>query len=256
VLASHHLLYQDRNYSQHKILTFFFLSFPQAIRTNAKLVLISSALFYLPLLFFAISCYLNEELIYSISDTYTVRNYESMYDPNNRSLGRERDSSTDINMFGHYIFNNIGIGFRTFALGIFGGIGTIFILLFNGLHIGSVAGYLTQVGYTETFYGFVVGHAAFELTGIVFCGAAGLKIGMALLDPGALSRIESMKVASKEAIVIVYGAAFMLLIAAFIEAFWSSSTALPNVLKYSFGASMVIILALYFTFVGRAYGSQ
>ncbi len=256
VLSSHHLLYQDRNYSQHKILTFFFYTFPQSIRKNGKLLLIASILFYLPLFFFGVSCYMNEELIYSISDAHTVRYYESMYDPTNNNLGRERDSATDINMFGHYILNNIGIGFRTFALGILGGIGTVFILLFNGLHIGSVAGHLTQVGYTETFYGFVVGHAAFELTGIVLCGVAGLKVGLALLDPGSLSRIDSIKSASKEAITIVYGSAIMLLIAAFIEAFWSSSTALSNEIKYTFGAFMAMALTLYFTLVGRPHGSK
>ncbi len=256
VLQSHHLLYQNNRYSQHKVLIFIFRTFPQAVRANGKLVLVSSLLFYLPLFFFALSCYFNPELIYSISDVFTVMEYESMYDPSNESLGRERDSSDDLTMFGYYIFNNIGIGFRTFALGLIGGVGTVFILLFNGLHIGSVAGYLTQIGFVDTFYGFVVGHAAFELTGIVFSGAAGLKIGLALVDPGNLSRIDAMKLASKEAIIIVYGAAVMLLIAAFIEAFWSSSTAIPNSIKYTFGGSMAVLLTAYFLFVGKTRGSQ
>lgn len=256
VLASHHVLYRKKVYSQNKLLMFFAKDFPKSIRQNAIYVLVSSLFFLIPLFLFGIGCYLNEELIYSQMDSSAVRNFETMYNPENEVLGPERNATDDITMFGHYIQNNIGIGFRTFALGLVGGIGTLFILIYNGLAIGAVAGHLTLVGYTDSFYGFVVGHAAFELTAIVLCGAAGLKVGMSIVNPRALSRIDALKLASKEAVVIVYGSALMLLIAAFIEAFWSSNSAIPLAIKYGFGASMAIMLIVYFCFAGRRHESQ
>lgn len=256
VVESHHILYSQKQISEQRWLMFLVYGFPVAIRRNWRYVTVSGLLFLVPLFLLGFGCYVNDELIYSVSSPEQVASYEAMYDPSNRSLGRDRDSATDIAMFGHYIQNNIGIGFRSFASGIVFGLGSIFFMLFNGVAIGSIAGHLTQAGFSETFYNFVVGHAAFELTAIVFCGAAGLKLGFSLVAPGKLSRLQSLKQASHEAIVIVYGSALMLLIAAFIEAFWSSSQSLPTPIKYSFGAAMALLLVFYITLSGRRHGSQ
>ena len=61
-------------------------------------------------------------------------------------------AATDWAMFGHYIRNNIGIAFQCFAGGLFFGIGSLFVLAFNGALAGSVAGYLTWRGLGENFY--------------------------------------------------------------------------------------------------------
>ncbi|HEX4937885.1 MAG TPA: stage II sporulation protein M, partial [Candidatus Kapabacteria bacterium] len=151
----------------------------------------------------------------------------------------------DFVMFGFYIKNNIGIGFQTFASGILLGIGALFHLIFNGVAIGTVAGYLTELGHTETFWPFVVGHGAFELTGIAISGAAGLKLGYGLLCPGRLTRRQSLINAAREAMPLVYGVFFLLLIAAFVEAFWSSSTNLPDTAKYVAGASFWLLVISY-----------
>lgn len=252
VVAGHQLLYRSRRNLRQQWLWFLVQGFPAAIRDNRPYILWAMALFFLPLLAMGIGCYFNSELIYSLMDAEHVRRMESMYNPQAAVLGRERDSETDLAMFGFYIYNNIGIGFRTFASGIVFGLGSIFFLVFNGLSIGGTGGYLTQLNYLDTFYGFVSGHAAFELTAIVFCGAAGLKLGFSLVAPGSLRRIDALRQASREAILIVYGSALMLLIAAFIEAFWSSSQSLPVLLKYSVGVAMALLLTLYFVYSGRS----
>ena len=87
-------------------------------------------------------------------------------------------------MLAFYIYNNVRIDFQCFAGGLLFGVGSIFFLVYNGLHIGAVAGHLTRVGYGETFWGFVAGHSSFELLGAVLAGAAGLRIGYALVAPG------------------------------------------------------------------------
>ncbi len=149
-------------------------------------------------------------------------------------------------MFGFYIRNNTGIGFRTFAGGLFFGLGSIFFLLFNGISIGSIAGHLTHVGYNDTFWGFVSGHSSMELTAIILSGAAGLKLGMALVKPGRKSRSLALRDNASIAIRIVYGAATMFIIAAFIEAFWSSKAALPLGLKVAVGILLWILMLVYF----------
>jgi uncharacterized membrane protein SpoIIM required for sporulation len=157
-------------------------------------------------------------------------------------------------MFGHYIKHNIGLAFQCFASGLVAGIGSLFFLAFNGAFFGALAGYLTQRGLSETFYSFVVTHAAFELTAIVLAGAAGLRIGHSLLAPGRLTRRQALVVASRESVVIIYGVASMLLIAAAVEAFWSSAIWVPPMVKYAVAAVCWISVLAYLTLQGRRAG--
>lgn len=257
VLKGHHRLYQYSPRFQTRWLRFFVYDFPRSIRSNIKYIWASVALFCLPLLILGFACYLNGDLIYSAIAPEFVAQFEQMYSEDAEKFGRERASDTDWLMFGHYIKNNIGIAFRTFAGGILFGVGSIFFLIYNGLFIGAIGGYVAHIGHGQTFFPFVIGHGAFELTAIVFSGAAGLKLGFSLVDPGEYRRLVALKLAAKEAIVIVYGATLMLIVAAFLEAFWSASSSVPINAKYAVGAIFWLFVIWYCAFSGRAgrYGS-
>jgi uncharacterized membrane protein SpoIIM required for sporulation len=154
-------------------------------------------------------------------------------------------------MVGFYIRNNIGIGFRTFASGLLLGVGAAFFLIFNGLFLGGAAGHIDIVGYGSTFYTFVIGHGAFELTALVLSGVAGMKLGVAVLAPGRRSRVRALVEEGKRAAAIVYGFAGMLVIAAFLEAFWSSSSLVPPMVKLVVGGLLWLFVLAYFVFAGR-----
>lgn len=236
-------------------INFFTRKFPQTVRDQSQWVWLSSAVFYLPLILMIVLIQLWPEFVYSVMSPDTVSGMESMYDPQAEHIGRERESDSDSKMFGFYIFNNTGIGFRTFATGLLFGIGSLITLMFNGLHIGAAAGHLTQIGYGETFWPFVSGHSAMELTAIALSGAAGLKLGFSLLMPGRKSRYQAVLDAAKISVIIVAGAAIMFFIAAFIEAFWSSSQNIPSDIKYIVGTVMWLMVFSYFTFVGQGAGT-
>jgi len=155
-------------------------------------------------------------------------------------------------MFGFYIWNNVRIGFQTFAGGLLFGVGSAWFLGANAVVIGAVAGYLTQVGYSETFWSFVAGHSSLELVAIVLAGAAGLRLGLAVIAPGGLSRRSALVAAAKPAVRMMYGAALMLFAAAFVEAFWSPLTEVPFQLKITVGLAGWGLLLAYFGFAGRA----
>ena len=69
---------------------------------------------------------------------------------------------------------------------------------FNGLLLGAIAGLLVTRGDSERFFSFVVTHSAFELTAIVLSGAAGLKLGHAVLAPGRLTRTQALMRAARD----------------------------------------------------------
>ena len=257
-LRAHHQLYRREFRIGRSILDFFGNTFPRALRRNAGLFWFAFALFFGPATLFGIACFLNPDLIYSMLDEQSVASMEYMYSTDREhSLGRteENETASKVSMFGFYIANNTGIGFRTFAGGMLAGVGTLFFLIFNGLVIGGVAGHLSQLGFGTKFWSFVIGHGSFELIAIAISGTAGLLLAKAMLMPGNLSRIDSLKQSAREAVLLIGGAALMFLIAAAIEAFWSPVAAVSESVKYAVGALLWLIVALYLYFAGRNSGA-
>ena len=250
-LNGHHLLYGARGAMWTLLANFIRAGFPALVRREARLVWLAAALFFGPIIVLTIALQRYPDFAYVIMDRPQIESFDAMYGKETRKLGRKRAADSDVVMFGFYIYNNIGIGFQTFAGGILFGIGTLFYLLFNGAYIGAITGHVIQVGMTENFFSFTAGHSAFELLAIVFSSAAGLRLGMALIAPGQRGRGEALRVAARSASLLVSGAAGMFLIAAGIEAFWSPIRTFPPLLKYAVGIILWSVLLAYFVFGGR-----
>ena len=105
--------------------------------------------------------------------------------------------------------------------------------------------------FSSSFFPFIIAHSSFELTAIVFSAQAGLLLGYRLFITRGLSRSASLREAGKTAFPLISGAALMLLIAAVIEAFWSSRHEFPLFLRYGSGIFLWLLLLSYFVFSGR-----
>jgi uncharacterized membrane protein SpoIIM required for sporulation len=249
VMRGHQALYGAHPEAGPAIIRFYSRDFARAVRTEYGAVLAAALLFFGPLAGLVAVIQHHPDFVYTLLDHEQVLGYQEMYDPSNTRPG-QRSAQADTFMLGHYIWNNIRIGFQTFAGGLLFGIGTVFFLVFNGVMIGATAGHLLHIGYSTSFLGFVSGHSAFELTGIALMGAAGLKLGAALILPGNLARHDALRRNARAAVPLVYGAGSLLAAAAFIEAFWSP-LALTAALKYGVGIALWVCLLAYFLFTGR-----
>jgi uncharacterized membrane protein SpoIIM required for sporulation len=250
VLRGHHALYGARGSGAAGVGEFLLRGFPRLVRAEWRLVLAGCALFFGPMaiVFLALQAY--PDFVYYLLDPRQLAQMEAMYDPANRRLGM-RDADDNVAMFAFYIWNNVKIGFQTFAGGLAFGLGTLFFLVFNGLNIGAVAAHLTNAGFGETFWSFVSGHSAMELTAIALSGAAGLRLGAAVVAPGRQTRKAALVDAARPAVRMMTGAAVMFTVAAFIEGFWSPLRGFPPGLKYGVGIAMWVFVAGYFLFAGR-----
>ena len=248
---AHQLIYQHGELGLGRLKRLFAYDFPRAVRAHAPYVWISAAVFAVPTIALGLLVYFRPEMILTVVDAHTVAGFEQMYSSAAKSIGRAGGAETDWQMFGFYIRNNVGVAFQCFAGGMLAGVGSIFFIAMNGALGGAVAGYLTERGLAGTFFSFVVTHAAFELTAIVLAGAAGLRLGHSLLAPGRQTRLQSLVTAARESVVIIYGVSAMLLIAAAIEAFWSSAAWIPPSAKYGVAAACWLAVIAYLALQGR-----
>lgn len=254
-LRAHHRFYGGRTGYWRRIASYLVVDFPRQVRIEWRPVLVAALLFVLPATAVATAVRLDPDFIHQVLAPEEVRDIEHMYDPSGKYRTEERAAATDTQMFGFYIWNNISVAFQAFAGGIVLGLRSIYILIFNGVFLGAVAVHLIQHGMSSTFLSFVAGHSAPELTAIVLAGAAGIKIGWAMLVPGRHTRSEALRLAARSAITIVAGAAAMLVLAALIEGYWSPSRWVPNGVKYAVGCTMWVLVPLYLVLSGRHRGS-
>ncbi|MBE9609162.1 stage II sporulation protein M [Chitinilyticum piscinae] len=250
-LGAHRLLYGAPEKRELVLMRWVRRDFPRLVRAEWRVVLLSLGVFLFTAALVALAVYSNRDYAYSFSSAYELSHYESMYRDGLERFG-ERKADSDMLMFGFYIWNNVSICFRVFAGGVFFGLGSLLFVAFNGVHFGLIATWLTLNPETvNNFWSFVITHAALELTGLILAGAAGLRLGLAILKPGRLSRGASLRAAAGRILPMLLGAAIMTFLAAFIEAFWSSRADMPPLVKYMVGGLLWAAVLRYLLFAGR-----
>ena len=242
--------------------TYLTRGFPRVFRRNGKFFLVAAALFFGPFVASWAAVAIRPDFADRVLSAEQQASYDQMYaedgglDPD--ATDEDDEPAFDFGAYGQqrtamagfYVRNNVGIALRCFALGITFGAGTVYVLLENGIVLGTVFGYAGASGNGERLFSFAVTHGAFELTAIAVSGGAGLILADALLHPGRRSRLGSLMVRGKDAIQIAAGAAVMLVIAAGLEAFWSPAPIAPAV-KYAVGGSLWVAVFAWLLLAGR-----
>lgn len=254
VIRGYEVIYQVRRGSWERVVHFLTVGFPQEVRREWRLFWLCSVAFWLPFFALLFSAHHDIRWIQSVLGADGMASMGEMYGGKEEQLSHLRSEyGSNFMMFCFYIYNNVGIDFRIFAGGMLAGVGTIFYLVFNGLHMGAAAGYVNLECNPESFWTFVIGHSSFELLGMIVSGMAGLRLGMAILQPGRLPRVRALAEASKRALPLIYGAALLTSLAAVVEGFWSAQ-AISSEVKYAAGSVGWVLLTVYFLMAGRGAG--
>jgi uncharacterized membrane protein SpoIIM required for sporulation len=167
---------------------------------------------------------------------------EEMY---SQKLDDEKFAADRSIMAGFYVFNNAGIGLRCFAGGVLCGVGSLVVLAFNALFLGTIFGHMLVAPQAGNFTDFVTAHAPFELSAVVISAAAGLRLGWSILDTQGRSRMAALRHSAAEALEVAGLATVLFILAAFIEGFVSPS-ALPYEVKATVALFTAALLVGYF----------
>lgn len=130
--------------------------------------------------------------------------------------------------------NNLFVAFRAFVSGVFFAVGTLGIMLYNGIMVGAFQFFFFQQGiYAESLLTIWM-HGAFEISAIIISGAAGLTMGRGLVFPGTLSRMKAFQVSARRGVKIMIGVTPLFFMAGFIEGYITRHTEIPDVLRLLF----------------------
>lgn len=144
------------------------------------------------------------------------------------------------------MINNIRVSFVAVAGGISAGLLTTYLVLTNGVLLGTIGALVGQNNLAYPFWAFVFPHGSLELPAIFLAAAAGFLIAKAILFPGPYRRMDALKLYGQQAAQLVFGIVPMLVVAGMIEGFFSPSPVVPEPIKYCVGAGLFIGLLTYF----------
>ena len=248
--AGHNLLYRSSGRVAVSLGHWIAAEFPRAVRRFHRQVLLATLLLFGPMMATYVAVDDRPALGRALAGGLVARaETADTDDPDARYLG-DVDVSRMPGFASGIMTNNIQVTFVAFAGGVLAGLGTLYILVFNGIFIGAAFGVYANQGILSLIMAFVFPHGFIELAAICIAGGAGFGIGSALLMPGRRTRGDALRERGRAFLSLLAGAVLMLVAAALIEGFYSPS-ALPDAAKFGFGIATAVVLLLYLGFAGR-----
>jgi uncharacterized membrane protein SpoIIM required for sporulation len=144
----------------------------------------------------------------AVKEAYVNNDFESYY-----------SSQPAQNFASQVFFNNIRVAFLAFAAGILLCVVTAALLAYNGAMVGVAGGLFLQADQGGKFWGLILPHGLLELSAVIVAGAAGLRIGWTVIDPGDRPRISALTAEARRAGNVLIGLVVAFLLAALVEGF-------------------------------------
>ena len=152
-------------------------------------------------------------------------------------------ASSGFDMFLGITLNNIYVAFLSFLCGVFYVVGTLGILLTNGIMVGTFQYFFYEHGLLVPSFLTIWLHGTLEISSIVIAGGAGITMGRGLIFPGTYTRMQSFMISARRGVKILIGIVPIIVFAAIIESFMTRYTDVPSVIK-----ALAILFSLFFVF--------
>lgn len=241
---AHSIIYTGKKTSFRTFLTFFTAEWPTLLWRMRGYLAVTASIFFLCGMAGAILTLHNADFALQVVGPKMVDTIDRHEMWTNSIVSIKPMASSAI------MTNNISVCFMTFAMGATAGLGTLYMIAFNGLLMGVIGAACGTHGMSLSLWSFVVGHGSLEIPAIFIAGAAGLRLATGLLFPGRLSRRESFRLAGSEAVKLELGTIPLLLVAGIVEGFVSPLSINPA-LKFALGAALFSALIAWVS-LGRS----
>lgn len=208
------VLYSQRDREVSRSLrTFATVTFPSAVWGIRRFILVAFLLMAVPWLVMTVWLAISPAAFEAsapeaVREAYIEEDFEAYY------------SSQPAQDFASQVFtNNVRVAALAFAAGILLCVVTAAILAYNGAMVGIAGGLFTHVGQADRFWGLILPHGLLELSAVIVAGAAGLRIGWTVIDPGDRRRLTAIAEEGRRMGAVLLGLVVAFLLAALVEAY-------------------------------------
>ena len=236
--------YSNKKTSRNKILEFWTDELPYLVYESRKAFRLSFYVFVGSMLIGAFSSAMDPEFVRTIlGDSYVEMTLDNIAEGDPMAVYKQ---SKELGMSVGITFNNLMVAFLTFLLGIVYIVGSIGILVSNGVMVGSFQYFFYEQGFLLESFLTIWMHGALEISAIIIAGAAGITMGRGLVFPGTFSRVKAFQLSAKRGLKIMLGITPIFILAGFIEGFVTRHTEMPNIFRAIFIISCFAFVIWYF----------
>ena len=234
-----HSIYKNKRARRSHFINFWKIELPQIVYTTRHTFLTALIVFVLSFCIGMLSTAMDEDFPRTIlGDGYIYMTESNIERGDPMAVYKQVN---EVEMFFGITYNNVRVAFLVFVLGIFFGIGSIGIMVFNGIMVGTFQYYFYQKGlFVESFLTIWI-HGTLEISAIIIAGAAGIVLGRGLAFPGTYSRLQAFQISARRGLKILMGTVPIFIFAGFAEGFITRHTETPDALRLA-----VILLSLTF----------
>ena len=242
------LLYVSESAGWAGVVRFFRRELPQGLRRQGRLIALAAAIFLSAALIGALVTLLRPDFL-ELLDPGIASAIDSLAA---RHRGGRDWLPTDFRPVASslIITNNVQISFLAFSTGILLCLGTVVVLAYNGLMLGALAAGISRTDAAIYFWSFVAPHGVIELPSIIISAAAGLLLGLAVIAPGDHTRVDALRLAGRQAAVMMLGVVVFLAVAGVVEGLFSPAPVLPS-MKLAAALALALGFWWYVLVAGR-----
>lgn len=238
---AHQKIYTNRKEGKNRIIGFFTNEFPLEFYKYQKQLFITFLVFAFFVLVGAFSASEDGDFVRLIlGDAYVNKTLENIEKGDPMAVYKQ---AGEMKMFLGITLNNIRVAMYAFLLGILFSVGTLYIMMQNGIMLGSFLYFFYDKDLFWESTRTIWIHGTIEISVIVIAGCAGLVLGNGLLFPGTYSRLDAFKKSVKAGLKIMISTIPFFIVAGFLEGFVTRHTEMPDwfaVLIISISLSIII----------------
>lgn len=239
-------VYAGRKTTLRSALDFWKTDVPMALYNTRFEQLAAFLVFLVAALIGIVSCLSDDQFAASIlGKSYVRMTLENIHNGKPMAV---YDEDSPFSMFFAIATNNLKVCYIGFSMGIMGGLGTLYILLYNGIMVGTFQFFFAKYNLLWSSFLTIWMHGALEISSIVIGSGAGFTLGKGLLFPGTYSRLQSLLLAARRAITIMIGISPVIVAAAYIESFLTRYYDMHEVIKLALILASFGFILFYFVF--------
>ena len=242
--SAHQKIYKTKKEGKNRVLTFFKTEFPLEFYKYQKQLLIAFVVFA----FFAIvggfSASEDGDFVRLIlGDSYVNMTLENIEKGDPMAVYKD---AGETKMFIAITLNNIKVAMYAFLLGILFSVGTLYIMMQNGIMLGSFLYMFYDKGLLWESSRTIWIHGTIEISVIIIAGCAGLVLGNGLLFPKSYSRLDSFNRSIKAGLKIMVSTIPFFIVAGFLEGFVTRHTEMPDWLALTIIITSLLLIIFYY----------